>query len=229
MILSRRLDAVEGFISPCTCVADIGTDHAYLPIKLIEDKVCKKVIATDINSGPIEKAKVNIRQNAMQESIITRIGGGLSVLKSGEADAIIISGMGGHMIKSILIDDLSIAKSSKYIVLQPVQHPDVVRKTLKQIKFGIINENIVKDDNKYYHIIKAAYSDEYADNYTKEAEYILGIRNIENKHPLLGEYIDYRIKLIDQIETKIDKNEQYARFEELEDLKKQFQEVRSWL
>lgn len=144
-------------------VADIGTDHAYIPIKLIEDNIAEKVIASDIKEGPVKIAKQNIIKNNLEKKIEVRLGGGLSVLGQNEADTIIIAGMGGEMIEKILRDDEDIAKSVNMLILQPMNSQYELRKFLINNGYIIINEDIAIENFKVYNIltIKPGYQDKF--------------------------------------------------------------------
>ena len=135
-------------------IADIGTDHAYIPIYLIENEMAEYVIASDIKEGPLSIARENIENHNLTKKIETRLGGGLSVLNEGEADTIIIAGMGGILIGEILNNDIEIAKKSK-LVLQPMNAQYELRKYLLSHGFKITGEDIAVEGHKVYNIINA--------------------------------------------------------------------------
>ena len=125
------------------------------------------------------------------------MGGGLSVLKPCEVDSIIIAGMGGNLIRDIIEDDLEVFKSMDYAVLQPVQNPEILRKYLLEKGFIIIDEDLCKDENKYYEIIKV----KFGMNPIKKEEVFYEISEglMKKNHPLLKEYIDTKIKKYNKI------------------------------
>jgi tRNA (adenine22-N1)-methyltransferase len=213
MVLSERLKATAGFISECSCLADVGTDHAYVPINAVLSGLCSRAIATDINKGPIAVAQRSIKKYNLQNKIQTRVGPGLSVLYKGEADIIIIAGMGGHMICDIINNDMEIAGDTKYLVLQPIQHVEVLRKFLCSNGFLILDEELCREDNKYYHVIKA--SKGHSEIYEKDIYYYLGKRLIEKRHPLLGEYIDFNLRLLNDILQNLSPEKGGERYEEI--------------
>ncbi len=135
-------------------VADIGCDHAYVPIALIDEGRAKRVIACDINKGPVLIADENIKKHNKTEFIKTRIGGGLAPIDEGEADTVIIAGMGGELICTILNDDIKKAQMST-LVLQPMNDQHTVREFLINNGFEIINEDIALEGFKVYNIIVA--------------------------------------------------------------------------
>ena len=99
--------------------ADIGTDHAYVPLELIKKGICSRVIASDVRQGPVDIARDNIRKNNSSECIEVRMGSGLSVLTPGETEDIIIAGMGGELIRDIIKSDYETAVKSR-LILQPM-------------------------------------------------------------------------------------------------------------
>ena len=108
MDLSIRLKTIVSMIEECDSVVDVGTDHGYVPIYLVKNGVIKTAIASDINRGPVEKARKNVHLNNVSEQISCRLGSGLSTVNRGEAQIAIIAGMGGNLIRDILEADLDV-------------------------------------------------------------------------------------------------------------------------
>ncbi len=152
-MITPRLRCIVDCTSAKT-VADIGCDHAYVPIALIDEGRAENVIACDINKGPVMIAEENIKKHNKQDFIKTRIGNGLSPIDEGEADTIIIAGMGGELICSILNSDIKKAQAAT-LILQPMNDQDVVRKFLINNGFEIISEDIALEGFKVYNIIVA--------------------------------------------------------------------------
>ena len=148
-MITPRLKAIINNVT-CPKIADIGTDHAYIPIFLMENYLADKIIATDINKGPLNVARENIDKKGL--NIETRLGGGLSVINAGEVDEIIIAGMGGILISEILDNDIDTAKKSR-LVLQPMNAQYELRKYLLSHGFRIISEDIAVEGFKVYNII----------------------------------------------------------------------------
>ncbi len=157
-MLTPRLSAIKNRIK-AEVAADIGTDHAYIPIHLIQENRAKKVIAADIKEGPARIAKENIEKNGLSKKIEVRIGSGLSVLKKGEADTIIIAGMGGILISEIIDANIDIAKSSK-LVLQPMNAQYELRKYLIENGFKITGEDMEIEGFKVYNIMDVESGDQ---------------------------------------------------------------------
>jgi tRNA (adenine22-N1)-methyltransferase len=157
MELSLRLKKVASLVEKCEIMADIGTDHAYIPIYLVKKGICNKAIASDINKGPVEKAKINVAFEELQNKIECRLGGGLSTVSDGEVDCAIIAGMGGNLIRDIIEEGKDVFKHLKYLVLQPVQNPEVLREYIIKSGYKILDEELCIDENKFYEIIKIKY------------------------------------------------------------------------
>ncbi|MDO5398987.1 MAG: class I SAM-dependent methyltransferase [bacterium] len=134
--------------------ADIGTDHAYVPIELIKRGICTKVIASDVRQGPVDIAKDNIRKHETSDKIEVRTGSGLSVLAPGEVDDIIIAGMGGELICDIIKSDYETAVKSR-LILQPMNSQYELRHYLIENGFKIVSEDISVEGFKVYNLIIA--------------------------------------------------------------------------
>lgn len=130
MELSRRLYAVASLVTEGASVADIGTDHGYIPIYLVQKQIASKVIALDINGGPLERAKMHIIGHNLKGKIETRLSDGLQAVEPGEVDTIIAAGMGGGLIIRILEEGREVVDQLKACVLQPQSEIWKVRKFL---------------------------------------------------------------------------------------------------
>jgi len=172
MALSLRLHAVLDLVKGSEVLADIGTDHAYLPIEAVEIGFCKRAIACDINKGPLEIAAANIQLARTSCQLETRLGDGLKPLNNNEADCIVISGMGGMRIWSILQTEPSKAKFAKKLILQPQHDLEELRRSLHCAGYEINTEKLVCEDSRFYVILLAAYTGNIT-TWT-EQEYFLG-------------------------------------------------------
>jgi tRNA (adenine22-N1)-methyltransferase len=188
MELKGRLKLIADKIPICNTICDIGTDHAYLPIYLISKKICKKAIAADINSGPLKAAQNNIEMFKMSELIETRIGNGLEPITQGEAEVIIIAGMGGILIKDIIDRAINTAKESKALILQPMNAIEILREWLYENGFDVIDEEMAKEGEKLYDVLTVKWTGEVK-KMDRFYNYI-GIKLIENKDALLKQYIE---------------------------------------
>lgn len=113
------MKAVASMVTTGGILADIGTDHAYVPIALVQRQKIKGAIAMDINEGPLARAQEHIRAARLEEYIQTRLSDGAEALLPNEADSILIAGMGGELILHILTEGESVCSTAKELILQP--------------------------------------------------------------------------------------------------------------
>ncbi|MBQ2613763.1 MAG: SAM-dependent methyltransferase [Clostridia bacterium] len=152
-LLSPRLSALADLVEPCTCIADIGTDHAYLPVYLCLTGKAEKGIASDIRKGPLARATDTLCRYHMENRIETRLGGGAETLSPKEADCIAIAGMGGLMIGEILAAHPDVFSTAKQILLQPMTALPELRSFLFEHGYTVLREILVPEENKLYHIL----------------------------------------------------------------------------
>lgn len=197
MDISERLKVIASMIEDCDIIVDVGTDHGYVPIYLVKNCVIKKAIASDINGGPVEKAKKNIELNKVSSQISCRLGSGLSTVKRGEVEVAVIAGMGGNLIRDIMESDLDVVKGLDYMILQPVQNAEVLREYLYNTGYYILNEEICKDDGRFYEILKVKYNNKpiIIDSIYYEISKIL----LDKKNIIMKEFIEYKLQKYSKI------------------------------
>ena len=156
MPVSKRLMSIAGMIRRGATVADIGTDHAYLPVFLVNSGISSKAFACDIGDGPLENARWNIEKNNVK-NVILRKGDGLNAVNPNEADTFVIAGMGGDLIARIL-DSSPWVKSPRYeLVLQPMTAVEDLREYLLKNGFNIVLERAVTSQNRTYTVMKVQF------------------------------------------------------------------------
>lgn len=185
MDISKRLELVAGLVTN-EIIADIGTDHGYVPIYLYKKGKIKKAYACDVRKGPLEKCRANIALYGAEDVIETRLGSGLIPLKPGEAETAIMAGMGGMLIVHILQDSPEVAASLKELVLSPQRDFGEVRKYLHKIGFAIKEEHMLKEDNKPYVLMRCEREEE---KYDREIDYLYGKLLLKKKDPVLKELL----------------------------------------
>ncbi len=148
-INDRLLDATQ-FVREGTRLADVGTDHAYLPIYLMQTGKIRAAVATDINCGPIDIASKNIAEHGYSENISTVLCDGLSHVLPSEADDIAILGMGGELIAKIIENTPWLRSADKRLILQPMTHPERLRAYLFASGFRTVGESITEDRGRIY-------------------------------------------------------------------------------
>ena len=186
MQLSKRLSAVAEFVTPGGCLVDVGTDHGYVPIALLEQKKISSAIAMDVNRGPLERAREHITQYNMGDYIETRLSDGLHALQAGEGDSLLIAGMGGGLTVRILSEGEPLLSGFGELILEPQSDIDRVRAWLLEHGFYLAQENFVEEDGKYYPILRAVHGEKED---LKAEELFYGPRLLENQNPVLLEYL----------------------------------------
>nr|WP_106779972.1 tRNA (adenine(22)-N(1))-methyltransferase TrmK [Lysinibacillus timonensis] len=152
--LSKRLEMVASFVPTGAIVADIGSDHAYLPCYLINKKIAKKAIAGEVVKGPFETAVKQVREEGLLHKISVRLADGLEAIdESDKVDTITIAGMGGPLIVSILENNPSALRNVTRLILQPNIHSKVIREWALRNEWAIYDEVILEEDEKIYEVI----------------------------------------------------------------------------
>ncbi len=167
MRLSQRLMMSAMMVTQGLRVADVGCDHAHTSIWLAQNKRTSKCIAMDLREGPLKAASKNIRMCGLEDMIETRLSDGLEALSPGEADCILITGMGGNLIAGILQNGKETVKKASELVLQPQSDIDLVRRTVFEMGFDICEEACCVDYKKFYlsiHAKKGTCKDKYSES-----------------------------------------------------------------
>lgn len=210
-------------------VADIGTDHAYVPIYLHKKGNIEKVIACDINEKPLQKAQQNIKLHHAENKIITRLGNGLQPLQPYEVDSIVISGMGGMLMIELMEQSQYVIKTVKELILCPHLDVTAVRKYLHNIGYSIVDERMIQEYGNFYTILRAIQGQQ---KYDKEIEYIFGKVLLEKRDTVLKEYIiseKIRIKKIEQHLYDKQTEQSKKRLQQIEEYKRIIEEAEKWL
>ena len=160
--ISNRLTTAAALVTQGYTLADVGTDHGYIPIYLLQQEKIPSAIAMDINEGPLERAKEHIALYGLQAYIQTRLSDGVAALKPGEVEAVLIAGMGGGLIMHILKDGEKVCQSAKELILQPQSEIERVREFLREEGYTILAEDMVYEDGKFYPMMKVQYQGENA-------------------------------------------------------------------
>ena len=205
MNIGDRLEAI-GKLVPVGCTfADIGTDHAYLPVWLLEHGKISSAIAGDIAEGPCLAARNTVSMYGMKGKVEVRLGSGLKVLKTGEAECIAIAGMGASTMIEIFEADMPLAVEAKRMVLQPMAGAASLRKWLAKNGWHIVAEDLVEDGRHLYEIIAVERGESEA---YSEAAWEIGPKLIEAKHPLLAKQFAKQINGYKKLLTNMGKSEQ---------------------
>lgn len=214
MQLSKRLAAVAALVSPGNRVADVGTDHGYIPIYLVKSGISPNAVAMDIRPGPLQRAREHIHKYGMDNKIDTRLSDGVAALNKGEAETLVIAGMGGNVMIHILEEGREVIASIKECILQPQSDITKFRQYLYENGFITVAEDFVEEDGKYYPMMKVI--PDSSTTYTKEKtekeilnskdraiDYQFGRLLIQQNHPVLREYLINKMKKNDLVMQNI--------------------------
>ena len=223
-VLTPRLAAAASFVRKGAIVADVGTDHAYLPISLVLSGKAKRAVASDINEGPYLRARANVKNHSLENKIDTLHTAGLCKVEQFAPTDIVICGMGGELICSIINDAPWVKNTSVRLVLQPMTHSEILRKHLLDNNFQIIDEKLAKEE-KIYEIICAEYTPQGNKEEYSDAELLLGKKNIERTDKLCFELAENHLRTLKKIaEAKraasADATKEESLIKQLEELKK---------
>ena len=211
--LTERLYKIAQLVRENSRVADIGTDHAYLPVYLVNTGKIDFAIASDIGEGPLERAKAVVEEYSAGEKVDIRLGSGLETVKKGEVDTAVIAGMGGMLIGEIIENSRYLAQDME-LILQPMTADDELREYLIKNGFKITKEVLAKEGKKLYNIIVARFGENEKYN---DAEIYIG--KLLKEDIYFPEYLKRRIKKLKNAIEGIEKAEN-PDTEKLERLKK---------
>ena len=154
-LLSERLQMIADMVTPGNRLADVGCDHGYLSIALVEAGICPTAIAMDVREGPLAAAGIHIRAHRLENHICTRLSDGLAGCDAGEADTLVCAGMGGRLMERILTTEMEKVRTMRELILQPQSELPRFRVFLRENGFRIADEDVVCEDGKYYFAMKA--------------------------------------------------------------------------
>ena len=153
-MISKRLELVASFVPQGAILLDVGSDHAYLPIELIERGQIESAIAGEVVEGPYESAVKNVEAHGLKEKIQVRLANGLAAFEEADQVSVItIAGMGGRLIARILEEGLDKLANVERLILQPNNREDDLRIWLQNHGFEIVAENILEEAGKFYEIL----------------------------------------------------------------------------
>ena len=205
MDLSLRLKNIINILPDSHKVIDIGTDHGYVLIELIKKNKIKYGIASDNKKGPLNRAKKNASFYKVKDKIEFRLGSGLSTAKINEVNGAIFAGMGSYLIKDLIKKDISKIKKMDFILIQPAQNIEVIRKYVYNGPFKIIKEDIIKEEDRFYQYMLIRYNEDSDTEIDENYNYKLALKYPDKRKDILLEYIDFEIKKTLNIINKMTK------------------------
>ncbi|AWH77130.1 tRNA (adenine(22)-N(1))-methyltransferase [Clostridioides difficile] len=203
MKLTDRLLKIASLVSDGKKIADIGTDHGYIPVYLLKEGKVPFAVLADVNKGPLDNAHKEVIQNNLLDKVDLRLGSGIEILEIGEVEEVIIAGMGGILISELLEAKKEVAHNVEKLILQPMQAQEELRYYLLNNGYEILEEVLVREDFRIYEIIVAKYTGKNT-IIEDEIYYEVGIKLLENKDSLFNDFIEKKIKTYSSIVNKLE-------------------------
>ncbi|HBF8940193.1 TPA: SAM-dependent methyltransferase, partial [Clostridioides difficile] len=203
MKLTDRLLKIASLASDGKKIADIGTDHGYIPVYLLKEGKVPFAVLADVNKGPLDNAHKEVIQNNLLDKVDLRLGSGIEILEIGEVEEVIIAGMGGILISELLEAKKEVAHNVEKLILQPMQAQEELRYYLLNNGYEILEEVLVREDFRIYEIIVAKYTGKNT-IIEDEIYYEVGIKLLENKDSLFNDFIEKKIKTYSSIVNKLE-------------------------
>lgn len=228
VVLSRRLRMLADLVTKGYRAADVGCDHGFLSIYLIQQGISSRVLAMDVRKGPLTAAQEHIAACGLEAYIESRLSDGLAALCPGEAETLICAGMGGPLMEKILRDGMDKARGLKELILQPQSEIGAFRRFLRREGFRILAEDAVCEDGKYYFAMKAVYAGtesrespqetlgsretvqdrdaappEEGEKIARELADEYGELLLRKRHPVLKQYLEFRKGVLEELEERL--------------------------
>ena len=206
--ISERLKALCNMVTPGKRVVDVGCDHGFVSIYLVQQEICPGALAMDVRSGPLSRAQEHIAEYELAEYIETRLSDGLVEYQIGEAQSLICAGMGGRLMEKILTESREKARSLEELILQPQSELKEFRMFLRQEGYELLDEHILCEEGKYYFLMKVRpVSKDVIGTPAGELELRYGGMLLERRDPVLREFLLESLQNMRQIEQNLMKNE----------------------
>jgi tRNA (adenine22-N1)-methyltransferase len=232
--LSRRLERILQLVADWApdgekgsrrdiCVADVGTDHGFVPICLVERGIAARALALDVREGPLERAKEHVQRKGLDKKIDLRLGDGLKPLAPMEADMVVISGMGGELMLRILREGELVRPFVSRWIFSPQSELALFRHGLEELGLSICHETMVEEEGKYYTIMVAqpgqmSYSHEYCYRY--------GEILIQSGSLVLTGFLEREIAQLKKIQKRLEKEGSENRSRRLLEVERKLQEAK---
>lgn len=225
-VLEERLAQIGKMVDPESRLADIGTDHAYLPIALVKEGKINFAIASDVAAGPLNNAKQDIEQAGLENKIETRLGSGLETLKAEDRiDTVVIAGMGGKLMTNLLETAYQEGKKYPTLILEANIGESLVRKWLMDHQYEIVAEKIIEVAGHIYEIIRAEIKTNKHD--LSEQELSFGPFLLKEKNPVFIKKWTNQLRYYQNLKANLNKakNKDEDKINKINDLIKMIEEV----
>lgn len=205
--MSERLRALSEMVTPGRVVADVGCDHGFLAIYLVQQGISPRVIASDVRQGPLGAARAHVQEWGLSAYIETRLSDGLSGYLPGEAEALVCAGMGGRLMQRILTDSPDVVAGFRELILQPQSELWQFRCFMREQGYFVADENILCEDGKYYFLFRVDLGRK-ADGFDDNGKLgrlgdKYGALLLRRRHPVLQEYLEKQLKNCQTVRDKL--------------------------
>lgn len=187
VILSARMQAVADLVTAGNRVCDVGCDHGYISIYLVQSRKAPCVLAMDVNEGPLQRASEHVEAAGLEKYITLRLSDGLLAFRKGEADALVCAGMGGRLMQRILEREPDKTYSFQELILQPQSEVSAFRRFLEKMGYSIAEEDMILEEGKFYPVMKAVRGKTELPMTEMQARF--GPVLLEKKHPVLMKFL----------------------------------------
>lgn len=209
-MLSKRLQALADMVTAGNRVADVGCDHGFVSIYLVQQGISPRVYAMDVRQGPLQRAREHIVRNGLEAYIETRLSDGVSALLPGEAETLVCAGMGGKLMQKILTEGRETVFCMKELILQPQSELEAFRHFLRLENYGIIEEKMILEGGKYYPMMRVVPGMKAADREVSEQtariEDKFGKYLLERKDGILKQYLHHQLEIYEGILQSLPEN-----------------------
>lgn len=216
MELSKRLQAVVNLMPTMDTVCDVGCDHGYVAIAFVCNGIAGRVIAMDVNAGPLEQARKNAALFGVTDRLDFRLSDGLAKVEPGEADAFLCAGMGGRLMVRIMTEGRDVMDRMKGAVLQPQSELALVRRYIYETGWHIVKEDMVLEEDIYYPMM---YIEPGNEPMPDEISLTYGPLLIKEQHPVLRQFLEYALErkenLVIRLQTQTSGEQAQMRVQEL--------------
>ena len=187
VILSARMQAVADLVTAGNRVCDVGCDHGYISIYLVQSRKAPCVLAMDVNKGPLQRASEHVKAAGLEKYITLRLSDGLLAFRKGEADTLVCAGMGGRLMQRILEREPDKTFSFRELILQPQSEIGTFRRFLEKMGYSIEDEDMILEEGKFYPVIRAVRGK--AERPMTQVQARFGPVLLEKKHPVLMKFL----------------------------------------
>lgn len=207
--LSERLTSLCHMVKKGSRVVDVGCDHGFVPIYLVENGICSHVLAMDVRSGPLAGAEEHIKEHGLEDYIETRLSDGLEMYQKGEADTMICAGMGGRLMLKILSDAGDKLRDFQEMILQPQSELYEFRMSIRNMGLWIKDENMVYEGGKYYFLMKVVQKKDCAEAEASEDSTVSEVYDrygewlVKKNSPVFRQFLKKNMETLNEIEQNL--------------------------